>query len=431
MRPNLLFFLTDDQRHDMIGAAGHPVLQTPTIDRLAENGIRFTHAFVESPICAASRATFLTGLHARTHGYTFETPPLAARFIATSYPVLLRQAGYRTGFVGKLGVDISPEAVEMFDSVEILNRTPYFKPQPDGGVRHLTDITADRAVAFLQAQEPGQPFALSVSFNAPHAEDDDLENQYPFPVALAELYEDLTIDPPHLDAPEIFTSQPEFLRESLNRVRWHWRWDTPEKYQRNIKAYYRMITGVDRAIARTLDELKAQGLDGQTVIVFMADNGYYTGSRGFAGKWSHYDESLRVPLIVFDPRRPADQTGRTVPALVSNLDLAPTLLDLAGVEIPTSYEGSSLGPWLDGQAPSWRSWLFFEHLMEHPQIPKWEGVRSTRWSYANYFEQTPPYEFVHDLDGDPDQLRNLAHDHDEDLGDTLEMLRQTTEGLRP
>ena len=227
--PNIVFFLSDDQRADFMGAAGHEILKTPTMDRLAAEGVRFRNAFVTTSICAASRASILTGLLERSHQFTFGTPPLRKALTAASYPSRLRAAGYRTGFVGKFGVQVEPdETTAMFDVFEPLGRNPYFKKQPDGSLRHVSQIAGDRAIAFLRSAPKGQPFCLSLSFNAPHAEDSDKENHYPWPVAVDGLYDDVEIPPPLVD-PATFGSQPEFLRKSMHRDRWFWRWNTPEK----------------------------------------------------------------------------------------------------------------------------------------------------------------------------------------------------------
>ena len=429
-RPNVVFFLSDDHRSDLMGCAGHPILKTPTMDRLAENGVRFSHAFVTTSICAASRASILTGLYERTHKFTFGTPPIGADHCAISYPSRLRAAGYRTGFVGKFGVSVAPGwGDKMFDFFKPLNRNPYFKKHADGGSRHVSQIAGDHAIAFLRKQNPQQPFCLSVSFNAPHAEDGDKKNHYPWPKAVDGLYDDLTIPPPHLSEPAVFESQPEFLKESLNRQRWFWRWDTPAKYQKNVKAYFRMISGVDHVMGRVLGELAKLGLSDNTVVVFSGDNGYYLGSRGFAGKWSHYEESLRVPLIVFDPRLPNEQRGRVVDNVVLNVDIAPTILAFAGLEPPSACQGTSLVELARGRpVSSWRTDFFCEHLFAHAAIPKWEGVRERRWVYARYFEQSPPFEFLHDLKDDPQQLKNLAADPGH--ADGLARMRERCDALR-
>jgi arylsulfatase A-like enzyme len=146
-----------------------------------------------------------------------------------------------------------------------------------------------------------------------------------------------------------------------------------------------------------------------TIVIYMADNGYYMGDRGFAGKWSHYEQALRVPLIVYDPRLPEAKRGRVAEAMALNVDLPATILDLAGVAPPESYQGRSLMPLVRDETPDkWRRDFFCEHLMDHPDIPKWEGVRGARYVYARYFEQQPAYEFLHDLKADPDQLENFA-----------------------
>lgn len=409
-RPNILLFVVDDQRNDTLGCAGHPVIRTPNIDALAARGTLFRNAFVTTSICAASRASILTGLYERTHRYTFEAAPIADSLVSMSYPVLLRQAGYRTSFVGKFGVEVSSGALNsMFDRFQPHGRTPYFTTLPDGTRIHETDLAAKRAIEQLNETPAGQPFCMSVSFNAVHAEDGDLDNLYPWPPSSDGLYEGVEIAPPRLSDPGIFEALPDFLKNSFNRERFFWCCDAPAKYQKNMRAYFRMISGVDSAIGRILAELKRLGLDGNTVVIYTADNGYYMGDRGFAGKWSHYEQSIRVPLIIHDPRVSSAARGRTEAALALNVDLAPTLLQLAGLGVPGRTQGRSLVPLLAAQNDPGRSRDFFcEHLWNTPGIPRWEGVRGERYVYARYFSQTPVYEFLHDLQTDPDQLRNFA-----------------------
>ena len=440
-RPNIIFFLADDQRYDQLGCAGHPVLKTPHIDSLAASGVRFERAYVTTPICAASRASIFTSLYERTHGYTFRTPPLARRFTRDAYPAVLRRSGYRTGFIGKFGVGVQPGVLsEWFDFYRPLNRNPYFKKMPDGTLRHTTELCGDLATEFLRdSARHGQPFCLSISFNAPHAEDSDKQNQYPAPYAVSTMYEDVEIPGPRLSDPEIYESQPELLKRSLNRVRYYWRWDTPAKYQKNIRGYYRMLSGIDRVVGRVRRELKKLGLADNTVILYSGDNGYYLAQRGFAGKWSHYEESLRVPLIIWDPRA-KKSAPQVVSAPVLNIDIPATLLDLAGIDAPGIYQGRSLLPLVRGAVPKdWRKHFFCEHLMEYPvRIPKWEGVRTERWKYARYFEQSPPYEFLHDLKSDPDELTNLADDpnHSQQLAQLRKLCdderrKRTQAGAKP
>jgi len=426
-KPNLIFFLSDDQRADFLGCAGHDIIKTPNIDQLAKEGVRFENAFVTTSICAASRATFLTGLYERGHKYTFGTPAIAREVIDVSYPMLLREAGYRTGFIGKYGVGVErDQTAKMFDVFRSLNRNPYFKKTPTGE-RHVTQIIGDTAIEFIEESKEGEPFCLSVSFNAAHAEDNDKENHFPWPHVVDGMYDDVTVPKPHLSEPEVFEAHPEFMKNSMNRDRFFWRWDTPEKYQKNIRSYYRMISGIDHVIGRVMKTLETNDLAQNTVIIFAGDNGYYAGSRGFAGKWSHYEESLRVPLIIFDPRLEKTSRGRVDSSLVLNVDVAPTLLALAGVKIPESFQGNDLGPLVRHEATrDWRNDFFCEHLMRNARIPKWEGVRGERYVYAHYFEND--YEYLHDLKEDPQQLKNFATDPA--YRETLEMMRKRCIELR-
>lgn len=429
-RPNVVFILSDDHRSDLMGIAGHPILKTPNMDSLAKAGARFENMFVTTSICAASRATLFTGLYEKTHGYTFGTPPIAQEFCETSYPALMRAQGYRTGFVGKFGVRMDNQMQrEIFDEFRPLNRAPYFKKQPDGSERHITQIAGDYAMEFLQeSTSSGKPFCLSISFNAPHAEDGDKENHYPSPKVVDGMYEDIEIPVPHLSDPSVFESQPAFLRESMNRDRWYWRWDTPEKYQKNVKGYFRMISGVDHVIGRVRDQLEQLGVADNTVIIFSGDNGYYLGSRGFAGKWSHYEESLRVPLIVFDPRQPAERSYRVITRMALNVDIPATILDLAGIQSPERYQGRSVMGLVAGEdVGEWRNDTFVEHRFNHPDIPQWEGVRGERFVYAKYYTQDPPYEFLHDLKEDPQQLKNFVEDPK--YADVLRVMRERASAL--
>ncbi len=428
-RPNLLLILTDDQRSDMLGSK-HPFLETPHMDLLASEGFRFENAFVTTPICAASRASILTGLVERTHQYTFGTQPLAVELADQSYPTLLRAAGYNTGHVGKFGVATEPRAIEqMFDSYVPFVAHPYFREQADGSVRHLTDITADSAIQYLRSADPTGPFALTVSFNAPHADDGE-QQQFFWPEAMDGKYMDVALPDPPLSDPAFFEALPEFLKEaSLNRVRWYWRFDTPEKSREMTRGYLRMITGVDAAIGRILGELESLDIADNTIVILMGDNGYFLGERGYAGKWLPYELSIRVPLIVFDPRVERESRGKLPELPVLNIDIAPTLLDMAGVEIPNSMQGRSIAPLLAGDSlADWRTDFFIEHLFDHPEIPKHEGVRDEQFKYARYFEQEPVYEELYDLQADPMEMRNLVGDPD--YLAVLTRLRMRTDELK-
>ena len=406
-KPSIVLLFTDDQRYDALGCAGNPIIRTPNMDWLAQNGIRFEKAFVTTPICAASRASVFTGLYERKHGYTFTKPPIREEYCDLSYPVLLRKAGYRTGFIGKFGVDV-PEGVqsEWFDYFQP-SAYPYFK-DIEGEKKHLTDINMDRALDFIRETDSEQSFCLSLSTWAPHAHDSE-EQQYFWPTSCDNLYRDVVIPPPVLGDPSFFGSLPEFVKRSMNRERWFWRFDTPEKYQKMVKGYYRMISGVDTALGRLLNELELLGRHRDTIIILMSDNGYFLGERGFAGKWTMHDLSIRVPLIIYDPRLPRARRGVIDSNLVLNVDIAPTILDLAGVTIPQDIQGRSLVPNYNGSTADTRKEILTEHLWDHPDIPQTEAVRTEKWKYIRY-PQHPEFEELYDLENDSIEKNNLVFD---------------------
>jgi arylsulfatase A-like enzyme len=268
---------------------------------------------------------------------------------------------------------------------------------------------------------------LSISFNAVHAVDGNKtpgnKGHYPYPKAVAHLYENIEMPKPDLTDPEIYEAHPDFLKESLNRERYFWRWDTEEKYQTNMRAYYRMISGYDNVMKRVIETLKEQGLAENTIIIYAADNGYYMGNRGFAGKWSHYEESLRVPLIIYDPRKPKKTVGKVSDRMSLNIDIPATILDYAGVPVPSLYQGESLLPIVNNEPINeWRNSFFCEHRFNNAKIPKYAGIRGERYVYANYYEQSPPYEYLHDLEKDPSQLVNLVDNTE--YKEVLEDMRQ-------
>ena len=316
---------------------------------------------------------------------------------------------------------------EHFDEFQAIGRNPFYKKQPDGNLRHETEVIVDRGIQFIQSQPKNKPFALNMWFNACHAEDSDRRpgiGHFPWPRDVDGMYDDIVIAPPRLQAPEIFNALPDFLQTTINRERFFWRWNTEEKYQTNVRAYYRMVSGIDNAIGRFIHALEAAGLAENTIIVYSADNGYYMGNRGLAGKWSHFEESLRVPLIIYDPRVKASQRGQVANVTALNIDLPATFLDWAGVEIPERYQGHSLRPIVNGEdREDWRKETFHEHFAVRSRIPAFEGLRNENYKYVRYFDHEN-HEFLHDLKNDPDELVNLAGNPDHE--DVLVAMRQRT-----
>lgn len=404
-KPNIIFILTDDQRWDALGFARNPIIKTPNMDKLADSGLYFQNAFVTTPICAASRASLFTGLYERTHNYTFTQPPIDNQYMLESYPYLLKKAGYKTGFVGKFGVNVH-EGIEdsLFDSFVVTNY-PYFK-EVDGKQMHLADINGNHAIDFIKANK-NSPFCLSLSFWSPHA-DDGAEEQYFWPKYCDSLYSDVEIPSPTTADPDFFEALPEFLKTTMNRKRWYWRYDTPGKYQKMVKGYYKMISGVDSVIGRIQTTLKEQGLADNTVIIFMGDNGYFLGERGYAGKWLMHEQSIRVPLIIYDPRQPELKQSKTFDEMVLNIDVTPTILELAGGVVPERYQGESLTDFYNKVPENWRTSVFCEHLWEtNPLIPQTECFRDETWKFIRY-EVHPDFVELYNLKEDVNEVNNLA-----------------------
>ncbi len=429
-KPNIVFFFADDQTTDTLGCYGNDIIQTPNIDSLAEQGTLFRNAFVSQSICWVSRTTILTGLTGRSYGEPGNPDLARASAVETLVSDILREEGYRTGYFGKWHAKMpkgyKPE--DHFDEMEIIFRNPFYKKMSDGSLRHETEVIVDRGIDFIKRQPKDQPFALNLWFSAAHAEDSDRRpgiGQFPWPRAMDGAYDDVEFKAPRLSDPAIFEAQPDFLKTTINRERYFWRWNTPEKYELNMRAYYRMISGIDGALGRFMEALEEAGLADNTIIVYSADNGYHMGNRGFAGKWSHYEESLRVPLIIFDPRVSQKQKGQVTDSLALNLDFPSTFLDWAGAEIPDRYQGRSLKPIVSKGTPKdWRKETFHEHFAVRQRVPAFEGIRNEQFKYARYFDHGN-YEFLHDLKNDPDELVNLVS-HPE-YADILKTMRQRTD----
>lgn len=411
-KPNILFFLTDDQPQVCLGCMGNPHIKTPNMDRLAAEGMLFTKAFVTTSICACNRACVLTGQHMRRHGIDDFQKPLSAEAFAQTYPVLLRKAGYRTGYLGKFAIGSpSPDnrhlslPAEKFDYWYGFPQTIDFRQEVGGQARYLTTEMTEKAIEFLRQNPPDRPFCLTVALKEPHGPWNFFDPEVP------SEYENATIPPPATFTPEAYAALPDFIRESLNGgngSRW---FKNPEEYQQWIKTYYRLVTRADLAVGRVMETLRQLKLDGDTVVIFTSDNGEFQGAHGLTGKWLMYEESIRVPFIIRDPRIRTPLRGQRCDEMVLSIDLAPTMLGLAGIPIPEAMQGRDIGPLVRGEKVPWREDWYYEHTYARPpqhKIPKCEGVRTKQWKYTRYPDFTPPYEQLFDLVGDPQETNNLA-----------------------
>ncbi len=422
-RPNIIFILTDDQRWDAMGCAGNPVIQTPAIDGLARNGIYFRNTYATTSISCVSRASIFTGQHQACHGITGFDRHLSPAQLADSYPVQLRNAGYYTAFLGKYGVGddqgVPKEAYDYFRTFTGQGR--YWDSQPGEG-DHMTVRQGKQILEFLQARDKDKPFCLSVSFKAPHCQDEERAKggeEFPAEPRDMQLYQDDFIPYPYtrddkyyLDFPDWFRYSGAKNKENEARVRWRYRFATDSMYQATTKKYFRLITGVDRQVGLMMEELKKQGLMENTVIIYMADNGYYLAEHGLAGKWFAHEESVRLPLIICDGRTPEKKRGKTVDQLALNIDIAPTILAFAGVEAPAAMQGASLAAFYGGTPKNWRKDYYYEYSFNPKGIhlPECEGIIGGRYKYIRYAADGNEWLTLYDLKNDPYETTNLAPD---------------------
>ena len=408
-RKNVICILGDDHRGDALGCAGHPFLQTPNLDRLAHEGVRFSNACVTSAICCASRAGILTGMHPARHRVIDFNTPIRDEDWPLTYPQLFRANGYRTGFFGKYGVNGNNAPADGFDEVlgEIYDGA-YF-PNDNPGARHADDLHCEAAEKFIEAQAAaGQAFCVSLSFQSSHAIDYAEKPYQPAP-EFQSLYSDIAV--PHAQdrgAPG-YEVLPVFLRENEGRKRYLHNFGGEDRYQDSVKNYYRMITGLDAYIGRLRTTLERTGVAANTLIVYMGDNGYFLGERGLEGKWYAYEQSIRVPLIVFDPTVPPEARGRVDERFANECDISPTLLDFAGIAIPGKIQGRSLRTPLAPDASNWRQDFLYHHHFKHPAIPRSEAVVSREWKYIRWLDGAPGFEELYNLRTDPWERANLAN----------------------
>jgi arylsulfatase A-like enzyme len=404
---NVLILYADDWRYNTLGCAGHPVVKTPNLDQFAAEGVRFTHACVTTAICGVSRASLLTGQWMSRHGNPafamFKTP------WAETFPGLLRANGYFVGHVGKWHNGKFP--AENFDFGRAYSGRHWMK-QPDGTQIHVTRKNENDALEFLRTRPGDKPFCLTLAFFATHAEDENPLQYLPQPESM-KLYEDATIPVPPNATDESFRRLPPFIANEKNegRVRWHWRFDTPEKYQTMMKNYYRLATEVDATCGRVLAELKKQGLLDNTLVIFTGDNGYFHAEHGLADKWYPHEESIRVPLILRDPRMGRAAHGATNDDFALNVDIAPTILAATGIAAPATMQGRDLAPlYLAGQKPAWRTEFFYEHatIKNTSFIPSSEALvrKESKFFYWPDFKQ----EQLFDLKADPSEENDIVAD---------------------
>ena len=491
-RPNIIFILTDDQRQDSLPCYGNDFVKTPEIDKLAAQGVVFDNASVTSAICTPSRACYFLGQYERRHSVNFNSgTSMSPEAWKKSYPLILRDNGYYTGYVGKNHVPIGKDGYETGlmdqsfdywyaghghikfypkDVHEIFKHNPadtQVEVVAEGALSFLENkgTYLEGALTFLDARPDDQPFCLSICLNVPHGAGTlSMEMRPTDPELYRTTYRDQLVQ---ISPPPFFTEKKDIKQPKLpaavlyteKRQDIYVHSDEIGTVRELMVRKYQTITGIDQMIGRIRKTLDERGLADNTVIVLSSDHGLLHGEHGLGGKALNYENCLAVPLIVLDPRLPKERHGARVKELVQSIDLAPTLLDLAGIPKDEAMQGESYLRLVRGEStPDWRTFAFAENLWStlfgNPRI---ESVRDSRWKYIRYFKndrtewdkipkkdqyivteyqrdvyrewlassirgEEPVYEELFDLTNDPEEAKNLIEE--EAHQDVLNIMRK-------
>ena len=422
---NVIFILTDDQRFDEMGFM-NPIIDTPNIDRLAREGVHFKNAFVTTALCSPSRATILTGQYMHNHGVVDNNAPPNPNSVF--FPQYLQAAGYDTAFVGKWHMGEAASASRSLDDpqpgfdhwVSFAGQGHYYPTQLRNGLvnqlningehvpqkGYITDELTDYALDYLSERPSDNPFFLYLSHKAVHANFSPAERH-------AEQYADRDIPIPasQADTDENYHGKPMWVKNQRNS--WHGV-DFPYHSSLDVQAYkmeyHRAMSAVDDSIGRLLAWLAENGYAENTIVMLMGDNGFLFGEHGLIDKRNAYEESMRVPLVAWGPSVLPE--SYKVDEIVANLDIAPTMLDIAGLKSPVQFEGQSLLPLARGMSVSdWRKELLYEYYWEFnfPSTPTTFALRTDDYKLIQYHGIWDTEE-LYDIKNDPKEMNNLVGD---------------------
>ncbi len=433
MAPNIVLFLTDQLRRDALGCYGNPICKTPNLDKLAEEGIRFDQAYTNSPVCSPARASLMTGMYPHNHGVMINThiKPAWTRGLSTdsvTFSSLLREAGYELDYAGKWHVhqELGPEEYgfsrHVFERTpnEVVPRTESIIEFPGGNVTAAATssmpeeanrswVVADQGISMMRERSKGdKPFFLRIDTTAPH-----FSNIIPEPYA--SMYDPASIPPwPNFD--EKFEGKPSaHLRKhqewNLQGKDWDW-------WSQVVAKYYGDVTLMDTCVGRVLDEIKACGIEDNTIFLFSTDHGDSMGShKHFEKAGSMYDEVFRIPLLVRFPG--SKQSGKVVSQFVRLLDLMPTFVELGGAELSQPVDGRSLVPLLNGENPD--DWPDSVYCESHGEVWGYSSQRMVRTENWKYVYTPHDMDELYDLKADPGEMKNLIGDSD--CADVLEDMK--------
>ena len=408
---NVIFVLVDDLRFDAMGFMTHPWLETPNLDALARSGVHFRNAFVTTALCSPSRASILTGQYAHRHRVVDNGNPVPPG--TSFFPQYLQQAGYDTAFVGKWHMGGESDGPQPgFDRWVSFRGQGTYLPSRNGlnvdgravpQKGYITDELTEYAVDWLSARTSSRPFFLYLSHKAVHSDFVPADRH-------KGRYRDKPFVAPRTmaDTPENYEGKPMWVRNQRNS--WHGV-DFPYHSDLDIAAYYRRyaetLLALDESVGRIVGLLRDRKLLESTIVIFMGDNGFAFGEHGLIDKRTAYEESMRVPLLMAGGGLPA---GASVDHVVANIDIAPTILEAAGLA-PPPMDGRSVLPLARGERIPWRDTLLYEYYWERnfPQTPAMHALRGARYKYIRYYGLWDTDE-LYDLQADPLETRNLVQE---------------------
>jgi len=455
-RPNILYIMSDDHAYQAISAYGNSMLETPNIDRLAEEGAIFSRAFVTNSICAPSRAVLLTGKHSFINGKVDNIHPF--NWDQENFPKILQKNGYQTAMIGKIHLDGLPQGFDF--SMVLPGQGAYYNPDflIDGERKRLegyvTDIITETTLDWLKnKRDPDKPFCVLYHQKAPH------RNWKPGPKYLT-LFDDTTFMPPDTFF-DNYEGRGKAAKEQEMQVDGHMLWGhdfkmltapdgkktnfeqqlnrfneeqleqwsaayTPKndamkaaklegrelaiwKFNRYIKDYLRTIKSVDDGVGEVLDYLDKSGLAENTIVIYTSDQGFYLGEHGWFDKRFMYEESFRTPILMRYPKE--IKPGIEINQLIQNLDFAPTFLDYAGIEIPSDMQGESFRKVVSGETSEWRDAIYYTYY-EYPSVhmvKRHYGVRTDRYKLMHFYYDIDEWE-MYDLETDPAEMKNVYDD---------------------
>ena len=423
---NIVFLLTDDQATISMGCYGNEDVQTPNLDRLAAAGLVFDSHYVTTAICMASRANIMTGLYEFRTGCNFGRGKMQADQWANSYPMLLRKNGYRTAFAGKFGFEIDGKkdlpagdfdkwgggpGQTNFETAKNKSMAAYAEEFP-----HSTLSYGAFGRDFIrESVSAKQPFCLSISFKAPHR-----------PVQPDPKFDHVYADAKFTKPANFGREHGEHLAAQSKTGRQYPRfeeWGYASDYDAAMQKYNQLVYAVDQAVGMILETLKEQGVADNTIVIFTSDNGYFCGAHGYGSKVLPYEESTRVPLIVYAPGA-KNSHGRRTRSLTGNIDFAPTILESAGVDVPAGLDGTSLLPILEDPSVQVRDSLALMNFWG-PATAHSFAVVTQQWKYVYWYSQENQMiaaEELFDLSGD--RLENTNQVDDDSLLPELNKMRE-------